>query len=288
MCACLGAIHDHTASQESTEVEQVTKLTYEELYNQTVGAPGTGKDLPLESLDDSHVYARLRQFEVLNTITEVDHSEKWVRVLEQQRFLTFSLDLMKAAKASTNFARNLDPARNSTIDDGHDMIIKTWRELLDLCYTHDVAGPAIEAVTGNLIFLLEEWSIDALKHQINVVQEIIPPITYLLSATHEVNGREIPKFWAQVYFVKRRLADRPGVKPWVSQAWKTAFDEMSRKLIPPSNFLEPKICGNVGCVEVKPAEMLCSGCKRQTYCSATCQKKDWKVHKIKCKAKNGK
>lgn len=30
--------------------------------------------------------------------------------------------------------------------------------------------------------------------------------------------------------------------------------------------------------------MICTGCRKVTYCSQECQKKDWKQHKIICKA----
>ncbi|KAG8732183.1 hypothetical protein FRC11_000200 [Ceratobasidium sp. 423] len=39
-------------------------------------------------------------------------------------------------------------------------------------------------------------------------------------------------------------------------------------------------CGGPG----KPALLLCSRCKKARYCSATCQKQDWKAHKGLCKA----
>ena len=38
-------------------------------------------------------------------------------------------------------------------------------------------------------------------------------------------------------------------------------------------------CGGPG----KPKLLVCGACKTTTYCSATCQKEDWKKHKLACK-----
>ncbi|EGO03813.1 hypothetical protein SERLA73DRAFT_119451 [Serpula lacrymans var. lacrymans S7.3] len=34
----------------------------------------------------------------------------------------------------------------------------------------------------------------------------------------------------------------------------------------------------------KPKLKMCTVCKKVRYCSSECQKKDWKVHKLRCKA----
>ncbi|KAF8307360.1 hypothetical protein DL93DRAFT_2159580 [Clavulina sp. PMI_390] len=41
-------------------------------------------------------------------------------------------------------------------------------------------------------------------------------------------------------------------------------------------------CGRPGCNSLVDAELRCSKCKRQCYCSVTCQKPDWKRHKKFC------
>jgi hypothetical protein len=46
-----------------------------------------------------------------------------------------------------------------------------------------------------------------------------------------------------------------------------------------------KVCGEPTCPN-KTTEVvlkLCSGCKKMDYCSATCQSKHWKVHKVECR-----
>jgi hypothetical protein len=40
-----------------------------------------------------------------------------------------------------------------------------------------------------------------------------------------------------------------------------------------------KKCGGAG----KPKILLCGSCRKVGYCSSTCQKEDWKTHKIQCK-----
>ncbi len=42
-------------------------------------------------------------------------------------------------------------------------------------------------------------------------------------------------------------------------------------------------CGRCGARETRPRQFLaCGDCKKQKYCGATCQKRDWKVHKQVC------
>jgi len=49
-------------------------------------------------------------------------------------------------------------------------------------------------------------------------------------------------------------------------------------------------CSSVSCTAVCPfgkkdiQSNLCGGCRVARYCSAKCQKGDWKVHKVACKA----
>jgi len=49
-------------------------------------------------------------------------------------------------------------------------------------------------------------------------------------------------------------------------------------------------CSSLSCTAVCPLgkkdipSNVCSGCRVARYCSARCQKKDWKVHKVACKA----
>lgn len=47
---------------------------------------------------------------------------------------------------------------------------------------------------------------------------------------------------------------------------------------------QPKRCGNPACTNPKKATLLkCSACKGIYYCSAECQKSDWRRHKVVCK-----
>jgi hypothetical protein len=39
-------------------------------------------------------------------------------------------------------------------------------------------------------------------------------------------------------------------------------------------------CGNFNCRKIKLKK--CSGCNKEGYCSAECQKDDWKIHKLLC------
>ncbi|KAJ6603582.1 hypothetical protein DFH09DRAFT_394915 [Mycena vulgaris] len=41
------------------------------------------------------------------------------------------------------------------------------------------------------------------------------------------------------------------------------------------------------CICMKPATNRCSACKNVSYCSQECQRRDWKTHKVQCKATTG-
>ncbi len=45
------------------------------------------------------------------------------------------------------------------------------------------------------------------------------------------------------------------------------------------------VCSRVGCAAPPGAAplQLCGACKAARYCSAACQKLDWKAHKVKCR-----
>lgn len=47
-----------------------------------------------------------------------------------------------------------------------------------------------------------------------------------------------------------------------------------------TNHAEKKLCARHGCNEM--GTKLCSACNNETYCSPSCQKLDWKIHKILC------
>ncbi|KAF8309769.1 hypothetical protein DL93DRAFT_1703625 [Clavulina sp. PMI_390] len=270
-------------SSLSSSRYSITKVSYDELYDQAYASPGSGTDLPIESLDDSHVFARLHQFEIFGLIVGADDSEKSMKAVAKYRLITFSLDIKKAARGYWRFVRKKNPMRHEDSFDWHDTMVLAWQRVMVSCHHHQIDGPAEEAVFGNLIFLLEEWSVDALEYLLKQITIIVSYLTARLVDSKNKNEWLALRFWRQVYIVHIRLADRPRLKPAVAQEWKRAYDEMSRRLLPPSNLPEPRICAQVGCIEMKPADMVCSACKNQLYCSTACQKNDWKNHKTRCK-----
>jgi MYND finger len=74
------------------------------------------------------------------------------------------------------------------------------------------------------------------------------------------------------------------------QEAKKASETDSTRAMKRSQVLAVLPCSYVGCnaFAIPGKDMLdskkCSGCVIVRYCSATCQKKDWKVHKVACKA----
>ncbi|KAF8309729.1 hypothetical protein DL93DRAFT_1700348 [Clavulina sp. PMI_390] len=311
MSECLTALDKNAPEEGEVDAEMATGLSYEELYYQAYGSPGAEKDPSDDALDKSHVLARARSLEPLRALVTVDTSEKSTEALAKHRLMTFSLGVIKAAKAFPTFAHRTDPMRDPTIPDFHDLMVLMWREILVSCSVHKVSSPAHEAVSGDLVFLLEEWSVHAPEDHARaftsssdletsfipqmvsilfppaVIPTIIAHLANVLSLDRSANASNLFKFYSQLWIVHSRVTDRPGVKPWVIQEWQNAFDRAYFSAAPPGDPSEPKVCACVGCVKVRLVEMRCTGCKRQTYCSASCQKTDWKFHKMHCNGRDG-
>ncbi|KAF8309747.1 hypothetical protein DL93DRAFT_1700747 [Clavulina sp. PMI_390] len=206
-------------------------VSYDEIYAQAYGSPGVMKDFPVEPLDSSHLSAHLQQFDALMALIAADTSENSIKALAKHRFIIFTLNLKHAAKAFSKFARDPDPMRQPTSMDWHDSMMLAWEKIITSCSQYGIDGPAREAVAGDLIFLLEEWSIGALSTQVYKITQIVSDLDTLLNTRFGADERYLSKLFNQVYYVHRRLANRQGLQPWVVQEWNEAFNAISPRLL---------------------------------------------------------
>lgn len=68
-----------------------------------------------------------------------------------------------------------------------------------------------------------------------------------------------------------------GTSPASMAAFSSAMGSGKKALPPPTAV---HVCGAAMCSA--NASLRCSRCKNQHYCSAKCQKADWKTHKLSC------
>lgn len=106
-----------------------------------------------------------------------------------------------------------------------------------------------------------------------------------------------------------RLADRHGPAPHTKAAlWREIQQDVTVPLaaelaeraaaeqrapaaeVEIAEALATRRCAHLGCTDVSgpseasaPRGKKCSGCQRVRYCSKSCQKADWKAHKIACR-----
>ena len=110
--------------------------------------------------------------------------------------------------------------------------------------------------------------------------------------THEEDGTIVAHLYrmGSLQSKRDRIAYFRSIKTLLDEA-ETAPENGGERAIKRCEVLASALpCSFVGCTSFpdpgkeKCQSKTCSGCKVAHYCSGTCQKKDWKVHKIACKA----
>ena len=102
-----------------------------------------------------------------------------------------------------------------------------------------------------------------------------------LAVRHLIYGHVYPQVWSSGS--EASVCSAPKCEASLHREMMAGAKAHSKE-IGKDNFRMMKHCGNCKTTDGNPKLLTCAGCKFVYYCSAKCQKLDWKLHKPICRA----
>jgi len=251
-------------------LEDLTGLPYSELVRQC---------LVCEGYEEFDVGNRMLQLDLIGTMTACDHSLGLQEAIVSSNFVTWAASSMRLVISQSHKSVPVDrnPPGDPLLLDWYDRCISMLVKMLERARETQDVRPAMEAVNSKVLHLLEWWSSTDYEGKLGSVVQMCRAIFGAMLNADTTHRNEM---WNQIQIIAERLLVRSDIKVGALRAWNDVHELGVEQFDTAPPGPDP-VCSAIGCVSTEQAGMVCSRCS-VCYCTKSCQKSDWPLHKLTC------